>query len=82
MFKILFSILILALIINVFLTFILFVVDVIRWHDREESVKIIPSAAAPESKSESESEGAEEVSSDVGSNEHYTSTFSVPWGQS
>lgn len=35
-------------------TFILFVIDVLRWHDREENVEIIPSAEKDVSAAESE----------------------------
>lgn len=80
MIKFLVVLFICSLILYAFFTFILFVFDVFRWHDREERVNIIPSA--PEPDSEAELDGAEEVSSDVGSDEYNSSAFSVPWGQS
>lgn len=79
MIKFLVVLFICSLILYAFFTFILFVVDVIRWHDKEERVTIIPSA---EPDSEAELDGAEEVSSDAGSDEYNSSAFSVPWGQS
>lgn len=67
-----------ALVIDAFLTFILFAVDVLKWHDKEKREKIIPSAA---------DQSAEPVESEVSVNEpnageHNTPAFFDSWSQS
>ena len=45
MIKSLVVLLLFALVIYAYLTFIYFVFDVLKWHDKEKKEKIIPSAA-------------------------------------
>lgn len=78
MIKSLVVLLLFALVIDAFLTFILFAVDVIKWHDKEKKEKIIPSAA---------DQSADPVESEVSVNEpnageHNTPAFFDSWSQS
>ena len=78
MIKSLVVLLLFALVIDAFLTFILFVVDVLKWHDKEKKEKIIPSAA---------DQSAEPVESEVSVNEpnageHNSPAFFDSWSQS
>ena len=61
---------------------VVFVIDVIRWHDKEQKEFIVPSNS--ESASESEvikNDGTDNVGTSE-PDEHNTSAFSVPWSQS
>lgn len=61
---------------------VVFVVDVIRWHPREQKEIIVPSNS--ESAVESEvilNDGADNVGTSE-PDEHNTSAFSVPWSES
>jgi hypothetical protein len=78
MIKSLVVLLLFALVLDAFLTFILFVVDVLKWHDKEKREKIIPSAT---------DQSAEPVESEVSVNEpnageHNTPAFFDSWSQS
>ena len=77
MIKSLVVLLLFALVIDAFLTFILFAVDVLKWHDKEKKEKIIPSAV---------DQSAEPVESEVSVNEpnageHNTPAFFDSWSQ-
>ena len=78
MIKSLVVLLLFALVIDAFLTFILFAVDVLKWHDKEKREEIIPSAV---------DQRAEPVESEVSVNEpnageHNTPAFFDSWSQS
>lgn len=78
MIKSLVVLLLFALVIDAFLTFILFAFDVLKWHDKEKREKIIPSAA---------DQSAEPVESEVSVNEpnageHNSPAFFESWSQS
>ena len=78
MIKSLVVLLLFALVIYAFLTFIYFVFDVLKWHDKEKREEIIPSAV---------DQSAEPVESEVSVNEpnageHNTPAFFDSWSQS
>lgn len=77
--KLCFATLLLALAIGSLVSIVIFVVDVIKWHDKETKVKIIPSNVPDQSEDEPESEVIDNVRDD---GEHNTSAFSIPWGES
>lgn len=61
---------------------VVFVIDVIRWHDKEKKEIIVPSNS--ESAAESEvikNDGTDNVGT-LEPDEHNTSAFSVPWSES
>ena len=54
-----------------------FLVDVIKWHDREEKVVIVPSAQDPEQEIE-----VKEVEDSGSDGEYNSSTVPFPWSES
>ena len=61
---------------------VVFVIDVFRWHDKEQKEIIFPSNS--ESAAESEvikNDGADNIETSE-PDEHNTSAFSVPWSES
>ena len=72
MIKSLVVLLLFALVIDAFLTFILFAVDVLKWHDKEKREEIIPSAV---------DQSAEPVD-EPNAGEHNTPAFFDSWSQS
>lgn len=77
------AIYILSLSFSMFCALIRFLLDVRRWHDKEEKVHITPSQFEADLKeSETEEERKEVVENARECGEYNTSTFSVPWGES
>lgn len=72
------KILLLIMCIGAITSIIQFVVDVRKWHDKEEDIKIVPSALDPE-QGFTESEVKSYADND---GEHNTSTVSFPWSES
>lgn len=66
-----------ALALGAFASIVIFVIDVIRWHDREEVVKIVPSNSPEPEEAKIESEVIDNVTE---SDEHNTSTLFGSWG--
>ncbi len=72
----LFKLLLIVLIIGAIVSIFTFVYDVVKWHDKEEKVVIIPSAE------EAEEITVKEVEEDaVNTGEHNTSTVSFSWSK-
>lgn len=87
MIKLCFSLLLLALALGALVSIIIFAIDVIKWHDKEEKVYIQPSKSPEEIIGEilsnhTESEVNEDDRRTDESGEHNTSTVSFPWCKS
>lgn len=87
MIKLCFSLLLLALALGALVSIIIFAIDVIKWHDKEERFDIQPSKSPEEIIGEilsnhTESEVNEDERSTVQSGEYNTSAFSFPWCKS
>lgn len=77
--KLCFGMLLFALAVGAFVSIVIFAIDVIKWHDKETKVKIIPSNSSEQEEDEPGSEVNDNVRDDGECN---TSTFSIPWGES
>lgn len=77
--KFCFEMFLFALAVGAFVSIVIFAIDVIKWHDKETKVKIIPSNNPEPEENEPESEVNDNVRNDGECN---TSTFSIPWGES
>lgn len=77
--KLCFGLLLFALASGAFVSIVIFAVDVIKWHDKETKVKIIPSNNPEPEEDEPESEVIDNVRDD---GEHNTPAFSIPWSES
>lgn len=76
LFSTLFKLLLIVVLIGAIVSIFTFVYDVVKWHDKEEKVVIIPSAEEPEDIT------VKEVEEDAGNaGEHNTSTVSFAWSE-
>ena len=87
MIKLCFCILMLALALGALVSIVIFAVDVIKWHDKEEKVEIEPSKTPEEIIGEilvnyKEGEVNEDDRRTDESGEYNTSTVSFPWCES
>lgn len=87
MIKMCLALLIFALALGALVSIIIFAIDVIKWHEREEKVEIVPSKSPEEVIGEilvnyKEGEVNKDERSTVQSGEYNTSTVSFPWCKS
>ncbi len=87
MIKLCFSLLLFSLALGALVSIIIFAIDVIRWHDKEEKVDVQPSKTPEEIIGEilvnyKTGEVNEDERSTVQSGEYNTSTVSFPWCES
>lgn len=80
LFKLCLVLLLFALALGAFASIVIFVIDVIRWHDREEQVIIKPSHVPDPLEPEEEIIESEVIDSATESDEHNTSTLFGSWG--
>lgn len=81
--KFAFTLYILSLVFSMLCALVRFLVDVRKWHDKEEKTHITPSQFEADLNEPLTNDKEKEVEEDAGERrEHNTSTFSIPWGES